>query len=58
MRNHEQTTDSNPTLRCVGTGDDDPEAAEDLAPRDLGLPEPLACPQVPSRELPRRFYEF
>jgi len=57
MRDHEQTTDSNHTLRC-GTGDDDPEAPEEPAPHDAGLPEPLACLQVPSGELGRRFYEF
>lgn len=57
MSDHDQTTTSMIVMDCCGTGDDGPQGAEDLA-TDGGLPEPLACLQVPSRELPRRFYEF
>lgn len=57
MRDHDLTTSSMIVMNCCGTGDDDPQDAEDLA-HDGGLAEPLACLQVPSRELPRRFYEF
>jgi hypothetical protein len=54
MRQHDQTTTLAPLMNERGTGDDDPRGTEDSAD-EAGLPAPLPAP---SREAPRRFYEF